>query len=93
MTEYSEFLNHIGIDKNQMLSSMKSRISDCEKPYLLEKCKRFGDCESSKLGGCRGCNVWNYLYDIDALKDWCEKQGVDFMLMTMKMQKQLIEEE
>lgn len=61
-----------------------------EKPYQLERCKRFGYCESGRLGGCRECNVWNYLYDIDALKDWCEKQGEDFMLMTMRMQNELI---
>ena len=67
-----------------------SEIMHLEKPYKLERCKRFGYCESGRLGGCRGCNVWNYLYDIDALKDWCEKQGEDFMLMTMRMQKQLI---
>lgn len=53
-----------------------SEIMDSEKPYQLERCRRFGYCESGRLGGCRGCNIWNYLYDIDALKDWCEKQGV-----------------
>lgn len=70
-----------------------SEIMDLETPYQLKRCKRFGYCESGRLGECRGCNIWNYLYDIDSLKDWCEKQGVDFMLMTMKIQKQLIKKD
>jgi hypothetical protein len=67
-----------------------SEIMDLEKLYQLKRCKRFGYCDGGRLGGCRGCNVWNSLYDIDALKDWCEKHDEDFTLMTMRMQKQLI---
>jgi len=31
MTEYSDFLEHLGIDKKQMLASMWSKIPDSEK--------------------------------------------------------------
>ena len=93
MNEYAEFLKHLGINKDMMLSSMRSRISDCEKPYQIKNCKRFDVCESSRLGGCVGCNVWNYLYDINALKEWCRKQNVDFMSMSKNMQKMLKEDE
>ena len=64
----------------------------CIKPYQIKNCKRFDVCESSRLGGCVGCNVWNYLYDIDALKEWCEKQNVDFMSMSKYMRETLKEE-
>ena len=59
------------------------------KPYLLESCKDFKTCGKGR-NGCRGCNVWNYVYDIEALKKWCKKQGKDFMLFTMEMQKRLL---
>lgn len=42
------------------------------KPYLLESCKDFKICRKGR-NGCRGCNVWNYLYDIEALKEWCKE--------------------
>jgi len=32
MSEYSDFLKHLGIDKKQMIASMWSKISDSEKP-------------------------------------------------------------
>jgi hypothetical protein len=93
MTEYSKLLNHLGIDKNQMLSSMRSKLPDCEKPYQVKRCIHFNSCESGKLGGCRGCNIWNYLYDINALRKWCQKHNKDFTLMTMDIHKQLKEED
>ena len=39
------------------------------KPYLLESCKDFKTCGKGR-NGCRGCNVWNYVYDIEALKKY-----------------------
>lgn len=89
MTEYSKFLKHLGINKDLMISDMQSRLPDCEKPALLKRCKEFESCESAKHHGCKGCNVWNYLYDIKALQKWCKEQNKDFMLFTMDMQKML----
>ena len=60
-------------------------------PVRLERCKRFEVCESGKRG-CKGCNVWNYLYDVKALQEWCGKHDKDFMLFTMEMQRELKEE-
>lgn len=89
---FDKFLEHLGINKKLMVLNMQSRISDCEKPYLVKKCKKFGECESARLGGCRGCNVWNYLYDITALQEWCKEQNIDFMVFTMQMQRMLKQE-
>ena len=61
------------------------------KPYFLESCKDFKACRKG-MNGCRGCNVWNYLYDIEALKEWCKEQGKDFTLFTMEMHKRLLSE-
>ena len=40
---------------------------------FVSRCKEFEVCESAKNNGCIGCNVWNYLYDIEALKEWCKE--------------------
>lgn len=62
------------------------------KPYKVESCKYIKTCGSSRLQGCIGCNVWNYLYDSEALIDWCNKQGKDVQLFTMEMHKMLNDE-
>lgn len=89
--EYSKFLKHLGINKDLMLSDMQSRLPDYEKPVFIKRCKEFEVCESAKRKGCKGCNVWNYLYDIKALQKWCEEHNEDFMLFTMKMHRELKE--
>ena len=61
------------------------------KPILVEQCTRFKVCESAKKGDCVGCNVWNYLYNIEDLHKWCEEHNKDFMQFTMKMHKMLKE--
>ena len=91
--EYTDFLKHLGINKDIMLSDMQSKLPDCEKPVFIKRCKEFEGCESSKQKGCKGCNVWNYLYDIKALQKWCKEHNKDFMLFTMKMHKMLKESE
>lgn len=91
--EYSKFLKHLGINKDLMLSDMQSRLPDCEKPVLLKRCKDFESCESAKHHGCKGCNVWNYLYDIKALQKWCKEHDKDFMQFTMEMHRKLKESE
>ena len=64
-------------------------MTEHSKPIFLRRCKKFEVCESGQSNGCIGCNVWNYLYDIEALKEWCKEQGKDFMLFTMEMHKKL----
>ena len=91
MTEYSKFLKHLGINKKRMVTDMRSRLPDCEKPVLLRRFKDFESCRKGK-DGCKGCNVWNYLYDIESLKKWCKEHGKDFMLYTMEMHKKLKQE-
>ena len=91
MSDYEKFLKHLGINKNLMVADMQSRIADCEKPVFLKRCKDFESCESAKHHGCRGCNVWNYLYDIEALKEWCKEHDKDFVLFTMEMHRKLKE--
>lgn len=89
--EYEDFLKHLGINKGLMVADMRSRLPDCEKPLLIKRCKEFEVCESVKQKGCKGCNVWNYLYNIKALKKWCKENNKDFMQFTMKMHKMLKE--
>jgi len=91
--EYADFLKHLGINKDLMLSDMRLRLPDCEKPVFVKRCKDFEVCESVKSKGCKGCNVWNYLYDIKALQKWCKEHNEDFMQFTMKMHKMLKESE
>ena len=59
-----------------------------EKPIFLKRCKVFETCIKGE-NGCVGCNVWNYLYDIEALREWCKKQGKDFILFTTEMHRRL----
>ena len=56
-----------------------------EKPMFVSRCKEIEVCESVKNKGCRGCNVWNYLYDIKTLHKWCKEHNKDFMQYTMEM--------
>ena len=60
-----------------------------EKPIFLRSCKEFEVCESGQNNGCVGCNVWNYLYNIEELHKWCKVHNNDFMQYTMKMHKHL----
>lgn len=92
MNEYKKFLKHLGINPMRMKADMRSRLPDSEKPVFLKKCKDFESCESAKHHGCKGCNVWNYLYDIKALQEWCNEHGKDFMQFTMTMHKKLKED-
>ena len=91
--EYSKFLKHLEINKDLMLSDMQSRLPESEKPVFIKRCEDFKICESVKQKGCKGCNVWNYLYDIKALQKWCKEHNEDFMQFTMKMHKMLKESE
>lgn len=91
MNEYKKFLKHLGINPMLMQADMRSRLPDSEKPMLVSRCKDFKVCESVKQKGCKGCNVWNYLYDIKALQKWCKEHNEDFMQFTMKMHKMLKE--
>ena len=93
MSEYKKFLKHLGINKDLMLSDMQSRLPEWEKPQMLKRCKEFEVCESVKQKGCKGCNVWNYLYDIKALQKWCKEHDKDFMPFTMEMHRKLKESE
>ena len=61
-------------------------------PNYVKRCKRLDTCNNGKHRDCVGCNVWNYLYDTDALYKWCKQQGKDFMMFTMEMQKELIDQ-
>lgn len=58
MNDYKALLKHLGIDPTLMTADMRSRLPDSEKPMFISRCKN---------KGCRGCNIWNYLYDIKAL--------------------------
>lgn len=58
------------------------------KPDKVTNCKNFRTCESGKWT-CVGCNVWNYLYDENALISWCKKHHQDVALFTMKMHQKL----
>lgn len=56
---------------------------------LVAKCKHRNSCYNYKNGDCRGCNVWNYLYDKEALIEWCEKHNENILTFTLKMHKEL----
>ena len=91
MNEYKEFLKHLGINSRIMVADMRSRLPDSEKPMFVSRCKEIEVCESVKNKGCRGCNVWNYLYDIKALQKWCKEHNKDFMQYTMEMHREVKE--
>ena len=91
MNEYKEFLKHLGIKPMIMVADMRSRLPDSEKPMFVSRCKKFEVCKSAKNGGCRGCNVWNCLYDIKTLQKWCKEHDKDFILFTMEMHRMLKE--
>ena len=91
MNDYKALLKHLGIDPTLMTTYMRSRLPYSEKPMFISRCKEFEVCESVKNKGCRGCNIWNYLYDIKALQKWCKEHGKDFVLFTMEMHKKLEE--
>ena len=91
MNEYKKFLKHLGINPMLMVADMRSRLPDSEKPMFISRCKEFEVCESVKNKGCGGCNVWNYLYNIKALRKWCKEHGKDFVLFTMEIHKKLKE--
>ena len=92
MNEYKEFLKHLGIKPMLMVADMRSRLPDSEKPMFISRCKKFEVCKNVKNGGCRGCNVWNCLYDIKTLQKWCKEHDKDFILFTMEMHRMLKEE-
>ena len=92
MNEYKEFLKHLGINPMLMVADMRSRLPDSKKPMFVSRCKEIEVCESVKNKGCRGCNVWNYLYDIKALQKWCKEHNKDFMQFSMEMHRKLKEE-
>ena len=71
--EYIEFLKHLDINPMLMQADMRSRLPDSEKPMFVSRCKEFKVCECVKKKGCRGCNIWNCLYDIKALQKWCKE--------------------
>lgn len=87
MNEYKEFLKHLGINLMLMVADMRSRLPDGEKPMFVSGCKEFEVCKRVKNKGCRGCNVWNYLYDIKTLHKWCKKHNKDFMKYALKMKR------
>ena len=93
MNEYKKFLKHLGIKPMLMVANMRSRLPAIEKPMFISRCKEFETCKSAKNKGCRGCNVWNYLYDIKALQKWCKEHNKDFMLYTIEMHRHLKEQE
>ena len=91
MNEYKEFLKHLGINPMLMVADMRSRLTDSKKPMFVSRCKEIEVCESVKNKGCRGCNVWNYLYDIKSLQKWCKEHDKDFMQYTMEMYREVKE--
>ena len=91
MNEYKEFLKHLGINPMLMVADMRSRLPDSKKPMFVSRCKEIEVCESVKNKGCRGCNVWNYLYDIKSLQKWCKEHDKDFMQYTMEMYREVKE--
>lgn len=42
---------------------------------VISFCKYFGNCDMNKNGDCGGCNVYNYLYNPEALLEWCRLNG------------------
>ena len=89
MNKYKEFLKHLGINPTLMVADMRSRLPDSKKPMFISRCKAFEVCKRVKNKGCSGCNVWNYLYDIKALQNWCKEHDKDFILFTMEMEKEI----
>ena len=42
----------------------------------LETCKHLNHCNNGENNSCEGCNVYNMLYNENALIDWCKQQKV-----------------
>ena len=89
MSKCKELLKHLDIKPELMVADMRSRLPDSKKPMFISRCKEFEVCKRVKNKGCSGCNVWNYLYDIKALQNWCKEHDKDFILFTMEMEKEI----
>ena len=49
-----------------------------EKPNTVTFCQCFGHCAMSKNRDCVGCNIYNYVYNPEALLEWCRIHGHRF---------------
>lgn len=55
----------------------------------IEICRHFKTCENGKNNACEGCNIYNLLYDEDALIDWCKKQKVSVVKTIINLHKEI----
>lgn len=62
------------------------------KHLVVAKCKHRNNCYNYEIGDCRGCNIWNYLYNEKAVIEWCKKHNEDISMFTLKIHKELEEE-
>lgn len=59
------------------------------KHSVVAKCKHRNNCYNYVIGDCRGCNIWNYLYNEKAVIEWCKKHNEDISMFTLKIHKEL----
>lgn len=59
------------------------------KPLVVTKCKQRNNCFNYEIGDCKRCNIWNYLYNEEAVIEWCGKHNIDISMFTQKMHEEL----
>ena len=62
------------------------------KPNYVKNCRHLETCYNGKRRNCVGCNVWNYIYDANALIKWCKDHEKPINRVTMDMHRQLLGE-
>ena len=55
----------------------------------IEICKHLKTCDNGMNNNCEGCNVYNMLYDEDALINWCKKQKVSVVKTIVNLHKDI----
>ena len=64
------------------------------KPKYVENCKDISYCKEHistvRENGCKGCNVWNYLYDGKALYEYCNKNDKNIFKEMWEIERTLL---
>ena len=59
---------------------------------IVEDCKALNHCYNGTKGDCRGCNVWNILYNHIDFDVWCIKQNKDPETVENQMRKEYLKQ-
>ena len=64
------------------------------KPKYVENCKNLSYCKEHistvRENGCKGCNIWNYLYDGKAFSEYCNKNDKNIFKEMWEIERTLL---